>query len=316
MTHAIGLAALTVLELSPPDMVSCAVDAGFDCVGLRLIPAIAEEVQHPMIGETPLVRETERRLKQSGMRVLDIEIFRLRPDTTVADYEAALATGARLGAKQALIAGNDPDEARLTVNFAAFCELAQGYGIGANLEPMPWTDCQNFAKGVRIVEAAAHENGGVLIDPIHFDRGGSSVLDVHLAPAMAQPVAVRAAVPGAATVVDIDDREPTACEELKVEVERRRIVRSRAAVHEDDEWRQFPLRSRELGVRRRIIEAIRGSAVATRKGDELWAGEIRCQDRPKLGSRLDDRRRATGGIDADDRGRRLRRADAADDLAI
>ena len=174
MTHAIGLAALTVLELSPPDMVSCAVDAGFDCVGLRLIPATAEEVQHPMIGETPLVRETERRLKQSGMRVLDIEIFRLRPDTTVADYEAALATGARLGAKQALIAGNDPDEARLTVNFAAFCELAQGYGIGANLEPMPWTDCQNFAKGVRIVEAAAHENGGVLIDPIHFDRGGSS----------------------------------------------------------------------------------------------------------------------------------------------
>ena len=38
MAHPIGLAALTVLELSPPEMVSCAVDAGFDCVGLRLIP--------------------------------------------------------------------------------------------------------------------------------------------------------------------------------------------------------------------------------------------------------------------------------------
>jgi len=174
MAHPIGLAALTVLELAPPDMVSCARDAGFDCVGLRLIPATAEEVQHPMVGDTLLVRETERRLQETGMRVLDVEIFRLRPDTKVADYEAALATGARFGATQALVAGNDPDESRLTASFAAFCDVAQRYGIGANLEPMPWTDCQNFAKGVRIVSAAARANGGVLVDPIHFDRGGST----------------------------------------------------------------------------------------------------------------------------------------------
>jgi sugar phosphate isomerase/epimerase len=173
MAHPIGLAALTVLELTPPEMVSCAVEAGFDCLGLRLIPATLGEVQHPMVGDTPLVRETERRLKDSGIGVLDVEIFRLRPDTVVSDFEAALATGARLGAAEALIAGNDPDEARLTANFAAFCELAQRFGIGGNLEPMPWTDCRNFAQGVRIVMAAGHENGGILIDPIHFDRGGS-----------------------------------------------------------------------------------------------------------------------------------------------
>ena len=116
MTHPIGLAALTVLELSPPDMVSCAADAGFDCVGLRLIPATAEEVQHSMIGDTPLVRETARRLVDTGIRCLDIEIFRLKPETGVDDYRAALETGARLGAREALVAGNDPDEARLTAH--------------------------------------------------------------------------------------------------------------------------------------------------------------------------------------------------------
>src|ERR1700720_123948 len=178
MARPIGLAALTVLELTPPEMVSCAVEAGFDCLGLRLIPATSGEVQHPMVGDTPLVRETERRLKDTGLRVLDIEIFRLRPDTVIADYEAALATGARLGATEALVAGNDPDESRLTANFAAFCELAQRFGIGGNLEPMPWTDCRNFAQGVRIVTAAAHENGGILIDPIHFDRGGSEAGEI------------------------------------------------------------------------------------------------------------------------------------------
>jgi sugar phosphate isomerase/epimerase len=71
-----------------------------------------------------------------------------------------------------------PDEARLTANFAAFCALAQQFGIGANLEPMPWTDCKDFAQGVRIVTAAGHENGGVLIDPIHFDRGGSTTSEI------------------------------------------------------------------------------------------------------------------------------------------
>jgi sugar phosphate isomerase/epimerase len=182
MPHKFGLAALTVLELGPPDMVSCAADAGFDCVGLRLIPATPEEVQHAMVGDTPLVRETRARLDATGMRCLDIEIFRLKPETRVADFEAALATGAGLGATEALVAGNDPDDARLTDNFGAFCDLARPFGIGANLEPMPWTDCRTFVQGVRIVTAAARENGGVLLDAIHFDRGGGVASEVAAVP--------------------------------------------------------------------------------------------------------------------------------------
>ena len=180
--HPIGLAALTILELTPPAMVSCAADAGFDCVGLRLIPATAAEVQHAIVGDTPLARETAQRIASTGMRVLDIEIFRLKPETIVADYRAALETGARFGAREALVAGNDADEIRLTDRFAAFCELAGEYGIAANLEPMPWTDVKTFAQGARIVVAAARKNAGVLIDPIHFDRGGSDLRDVALIP--------------------------------------------------------------------------------------------------------------------------------------
>jgi sugar phosphate isomerase/epimerase len=166
-------------------MVSCAAEAGFDCIGLRLIPATAEEVQHAMVGpdaNEALVRETERRIKDTGVPCFDIEIFRLKPETDVADYRAALETGARLGAREALIAGNDSVEARLIDNFAAFCDLARPYGIGANLEPMPWTDCKTFAQGMRIVTVAARDNGGVLIDSIHFDRGGSDVGEIAKVP--------------------------------------------------------------------------------------------------------------------------------------
>ena len=172
-TRPIGLAALTVLELTPPEMVGCAAEAGYDTIGLRIIAGTPEEVQHPIIGDTPMRRETIRRIEDGGIRMLDIEIFRLKPETDVAEFEAALETGAALGATEALVAGHIPDEARLAERFGAFCDLAARFGIAANLEPMPWTEAKNFAQGARIVAAAGRANGGILVDPIHFDRGGS-----------------------------------------------------------------------------------------------------------------------------------------------
>jgi len=182
MARPVSLAALTVLELSPPDMVSCAADAGYSHVGMRLIPATDTEPTWPMVGDTPMVREVQRRLADRGITVLDIEIFRLKPETRVSDFEDALATGARLGATAVLVAGNDPDEARLTQRFASLCELGARYGLTMNLEPMPWTDVRNLGQGVRIASNAAQANGGVLIDPIHFDRGGNVPADIAAVP--------------------------------------------------------------------------------------------------------------------------------------
>jgi sugar phosphate isomerase/epimerase len=183
MSRPIALAALTVLELAPPDQVLCAAKAGYAHVGLRLLPATAEEPQHPMVGDTPMVRETARRLADHGVKAVDIEIFRLKPDTLVSAYRAALETGARLGAREALVAGNDPDESRMIDNFAAFCDLAAEYGIGVNLEPMPWTNVATFADGARVVGRVNRANAGLLIDPIHFDRGGSRVDEIAGVPA-------------------------------------------------------------------------------------------------------------------------------------
>ena len=74
------------------------------------------------------------------------------------------------------------NEARLIDGFAAFCDLAREFGMGANLEPMPWTDVRNFAQGARIVAASGHENAGIVIDPIHFDRGGSRAEEIASVP--------------------------------------------------------------------------------------------------------------------------------------
>lgn len=178
MTRSISLAALTVLELTPPEMVTCAADAGYSHVGIRLLPATPTEPQYDLVGDTALLREVEARLADTGVKVLDAEIFRIKPDSRIADYEAAIATAARLGASELLVAGNDPDEARQIESFGAFCELAQRYGLGAVLEFMPWTDARNLTQAARIVERCGHANAGVLIDPFHFSRSHSQLEDI------------------------------------------------------------------------------------------------------------------------------------------
>src|SRR5258706_3823621 len=199
MTRPISLAALTVLELTPPQMVTCAAEAGYSHVGIRLLPATPTEPQYDIVGDTPLLREVESRLADTGVKVLDVEIFRIKPETRVADYEAAIATAARLGASELLVAGNDPDESRLIDTFGAFCDLAESYGLGAGLEFMPWTDAKDLTQAARIVERCGRDNAAVLIDPFHFSRSRSRVEDIASIPAsrfhFAQFCDVPAAIP-------------------------------------------------------------------------------------------------------------------------
>ncbi|MGP6461526.1 sugar phosphate isomerase/epimerase family protein [Pseudomonas parakoreensis] len=174
----LSLASLTVLELSPPQMVEVAARAGYSHVGLRLEPATPEEYHFPLVADGGLRRQTLARLRDTGIAVLDVEILRLKPHTVVADFEKLLAVGAEFGASELLVAGNDPDEQRLTDNFAALCDLAAPYGLHPHLEFMPWTDACNLEQALRIVANADRENAAVLVDAFHFDRSGSRLEDL------------------------------------------------------------------------------------------------------------------------------------------
>lgn len=183
MSRIFSLSALTVLELSPQDMVTCARDAGYSHVGLRLVPATPNEPAYDTVGDTPTIREIVARLRDTGIRTLDVEILRLKPETDVADFLPVLETAARLGAANVLVAGNDPDESRLVDRFAALSDLAAEFRIAPCLEPMPWTDVKGFADGARVYRRANRANAGLLIDAIHFDRAGSTAAEIGTVPA-------------------------------------------------------------------------------------------------------------------------------------
>ncbi|WP_431025107.1 sugar phosphate isomerase/epimerase family protein [Halomonas sp. H5] len=185
--HPYSLAALTVLELSPPEMVETAARAGYDLVGLRPIPATPEEPTFPLLTDAGLLRDTRRRIQDTGIKVADIEILRLKPETRVRDdFARFVEVGAELGASDILVAGNDDDPARLIDNFAALCELAKPHGLHPHLEFMPWTAVKNLNQARHIVgtvREAGHDNACLLVDAFHLDRSRSQLEDLAKVPA-------------------------------------------------------------------------------------------------------------------------------------
>jgi sugar phosphate isomerase/epimerase len=105
-----------------------------------------------------------------GVGVLDVELVRLCPDTKVEDFVPMLETAAALGARHVLTQGHDTDWARLTANYAGFCDLAATYDMTADIEFLTWTPMRGVAEARALIEAAGRDNSGLMIDTLHFSR--------------------------------------------------------------------------------------------------------------------------------------------------
>lgn len=183
MNRLISLAHLTVMELAPPDVFSTAAEAGYSHASLRLAPAApGKEAQFPMIGDTPMFRETQRRIADSGVALFDFEILRINRETRLTDFLPVIETGAKLGGKFVLVAGDVADEPFMIDKFAEICALGAPFGIGMGLEHMPWTGVKTLAAARRIVEATNPANGRIIVDAIHVDRSGETAADVAAMP--------------------------------------------------------------------------------------------------------------------------------------
>jgi sugar phosphate isomerase/epimerase len=173
-----SLAYLTVFGLTPPEMVSTAALAGYDFVSLRINPVTAEEPVHPLAQDQRLRQRTIERLSQTGVRVLDVELFRLTRDFEVSACDSLLDTSAELGARCLIAQAADDDLVRATDHFAALCDAAQLRNLTVDLEFVTWTETRDLQRAARIVRDANRSNGGVLVDALHFSRSGCSTSEL------------------------------------------------------------------------------------------------------------------------------------------
>ena len=168
-----SLAHLTVLGLAPPAMIDAAKGCGYDFVSLRLLPVTPQEAPYRLDQDAGMKRETLTLLADTGIKVLDIELFRLLPDVRVSDFKPALEVGAELGARHVIAGALDGDIARLADHFAQLCDLAAPFGMTVNLEPVSFFPISDVAHGAAVVRRAGCGNGGLLIDTLHFSRAKS-----------------------------------------------------------------------------------------------------------------------------------------------
>lgn len=183
MRASYALAQLTALDFSPPQMIQLAARTGYDQVGVRLLPVAPGAVAYPLMDDKPLLRETLARIRDTGVKVFDLELIRLDAQFDVNRYLPFFDVGAQLGAKAVLVAGDDPEQGRLIEHYARLCEAMQPFGLSADLEFMPWTAVNDLAAALHIVEQADRANAGILVDALHFDRSDSRFEDLRRIPA-------------------------------------------------------------------------------------------------------------------------------------
>lgn len=169
----VGMDPLTMLDVSPPEFVTIAREAGFDSVSLRVAASTLGEEPWPMSIGSPMLEETVRRLDDTGVRVLAVEVFRIGPGTRPGEYEGAFEAGARLGARYATVNSDDPDIERATETFAALVAEAKGYGLRTLIEPIIYTQVSNLDDAIHIAEHSG--GGGILLDTLHFHRYGGKL---------------------------------------------------------------------------------------------------------------------------------------------
>jgi sugar phosphate isomerase/epimerase len=180
MTREISLAHLTVLDATPPELVSVAAAVGFRTVGIRLTaPPSVGVPPYDMLGDTPMLRETRVRLADTGVSVLDVEFLRFEPELPAGVPEGFLEAGAMLGARYVLVMSAEPLEARTLERFGDLCDRAAQYNLHVCLEFAVYTGVRRLADAARLVRASGKSNASVLVDALHFSRSGG--LPSHLA---------------------------------------------------------------------------------------------------------------------------------------
>ena len=175
MKHEFSLGHLTVLSLTPPQVVDAAARAGYEYASLRVTRVTPTEPLYDLGRDRALMKETKARMAATGIRIHDVELFRMDPALEPESFVAELDATAELGARRIIAQLPDPDRARAVDRFARLCDLAQPLGIFVSLEFPHWTETGNLAEAARVVRAVKRANAGILVDMLHMCRSRSSL---------------------------------------------------------------------------------------------------------------------------------------------
>lgn len=159
----------TILGLGAEQAIETAAEAGFAALGLRLdVPA------EPAGGWSRLCRL----LEDHRLRLLDVEVVRLRSDVPVAHHRPLAEAAGRLGATFLLVVSDHSEPARTVADLRTLAGWTAPYDVTVALEFMRFTSVPTFGAASRIVQDTGADNVGIVVDALHLHRGGERPADL------------------------------------------------------------------------------------------------------------------------------------------
>jgi sugar phosphate isomerase/epimerase len=175
----LSLSPLTLLPCSPLEMIDVALDAGFDAIGIRLFPVLSTDID--VMADRALQKTILQRLSTIDLKVLDVDVVRISPNTDVSALEPALAYACDLGARYITLTATlrsewKPDEEKDAVRkLRHLCEIAARYDVQPAIEFMVFRGIGTLEHALEIVRLVDHPNLRICLDALHFQRSGGTL---------------------------------------------------------------------------------------------------------------------------------------------
>lgn len=176
--RSLGLAHFSCIDAPPLEFVRLAGEVGYAAVGLRLHPAFQGAPFYTLRPGSAEMRSVKVALQQAGIAVYDIEFVVIDEAFSASELLPVLESAGELGARRLSVCGDDPDKGRFNDNLTALAALAGEFGMGVDLEIMPWRRIGTLASAVEAAEGTRRANVGVLIDALHLSRSGAVPADL------------------------------------------------------------------------------------------------------------------------------------------
>lgn len=184
MSRKFSLAYLTIPGTNPMDQIRIAKEAGYDYVSLRTIPMYLKgEPEFIMEQDPELFKATKQALKDYDMKLMDIELARVREDLDN-NFDAAFEKGAELGATDVLSSIWAKDHAFNVDGCGKICEKAAKFGLTVNLEFVTFAGgVTNLKEALAIVTEVKAPNLKIMVDTVHAHRSRVTPAELAAAPA-------------------------------------------------------------------------------------------------------------------------------------
>lgn len=181
--HRFSLAYLTVFGCPPPEMTYIAARAGYDFVSFRpIFMGLPGEPNFELAANPQLLRQTRTALASTGLHVLDIELARVQDGLDPKRYLPALEVGAELGARHVISSIWTDDRVFATECYAQLCDLARPLGLTLDLEFVTFASVKTLQDALQVLRTARRENGGLLVDLLHFSRSRVGLAELDAVP--------------------------------------------------------------------------------------------------------------------------------------